>query len=648
MNEMTSLGMKGEVEQTASRAGRAITRLARAEQAAAVMGCLAALAAGTGCSRTFMESCSETRSCPGSLGGEGGDDGSGGRGGGSTESSGGSAGESGGEASDGCESRGAGVLGAPSPYLPMAGAYTGAVRSERSLKPRFAWHAPKSGGSCDEFTYEIELSRECVPGKLQECAFKDVEVREAGLEATEWTPEGPLPVSEVAPVGALYAWRVRACEAPNRCSAWSRVSYVNVGRLIDDIDADGYSDLVELGGGALAWFSAGDARAPLASVSVVPESVIGSPLTPDRGRFLGDVNGDGFPDLLLWSTTDISVSHPPVLILGASTVSAWTGIPVPQQSLAYSRSARVGDLDADGFADVALVELDGASTSTEQQPSVLRLYRGKADFTWSSPSTLPAPGGPSRAFGAALVGGLDSNGDGYSDLFVLDDSRGALHLAYGGRSLPVRISASVESGDLVTVGKQESDLMDLGDHDGDGFSDVAAFVTNIDTYFENSTIKIFRGGPEFSRVPAAHLVVSARYGVEWFGGYDLGADGRADLLMTTLHDDTYGYYTGQFRALVGSQNEQSEADLVEVSDLGPTLTKAGLSGGDYDGDGAIDLTIRVNETERRVLRGGRPAEARATCSPTPTTSPRIFDWCSVESTTFTTPSKYTNPNKTVR
>jgi hypothetical protein len=36
---------------------------------------------------------------------------------------------------------------------------------------------------------------------------------------------------------------VRACR-PDKCSDWSEVRYVNVGRLFDDFNGDGYSDVI--------------------------------------------------------------------------------------------------------------------------------------------------------------------------------------------------------------------------------------------------------------------------------------------------------------------------------------------------------------------------------------------------------------------
>ncbi len=255
---------------------------------------------------------------------------------------------------DGCETKDAGLPGVPAPFLPMAGAYTRALRAEASLTPTFTWRAPEEEGSCAALTYEIELSRECVPGELKDCAFEDPELRESSLEAAEWTPSEPLP-SEPSRA-RWFALRLASASLakPERCSNWSRVSYVNVGRLIDDIDADGYSDRVEVGsdGEVSAMLFSGDDATPLAA-STAKEGGIGA---PTHGRLLGDVNGDEFPDMVVWSAD--GTTEPPRVILGATTPSGWTSEAMSAPLEGYHRGGRAGDLDADGFADVAISEFE--------------------------------------------------------------------------------------------------------------------------------------------------------------------------------------------------------------------------------------------------------------------------------------------------
>ena len=528
---------------------------------------------------------------------------------------------------DGCETEDVGSPGAPAPFLPMAGAYTGAVRAEKSLKPKFAWRAPEQQGSCSGLTYEIELTRECVPGKLQECAFEEPDVHESGIEATEWIPSETLPVSDAVPVGALYAWRVRACDAPGHCSAWSRVSYVNVGRLIDDINADGYSDLVEVDSlGEGGWILLGDGATPLAGGAALTIQT-GS---ADGGRFVGDVNGDEFPDMVIWDS--YSQTAPPRVLLGASSPAAWTSLPVsPHLNVRYG-GARVGDLDGDGFAEVAISEF-GRSGDAAGPSGVVRVYRGRSSFTLSGPINVLSPAGTTpEGFGAALDGGLDSNADGFADIYVLDDEDGLLHLLRGGSEVPVAITASVTAAALVTFPNAPAPQLLALDRNGDGYGDVAVHVFYDDDAVSNSIIQVFAGGPEFVAEPVVNILTDSDQALNWVGAADLGTDGRSDLVLHLVHTfSTSAGYRGQLRVLPGSSADQAISDLVQLADFDESLWNYGsLVEGDYDGDGAFDLAMRTPEG-RRLLRGGKSASKSASCVQPSTSFAQIGDWCSVAS-----------------
>jgi hypothetical protein len=527
---------------------------------------------------------------------------------------------------DGCETEDAGLPGTPAPFLPMAGAYTGAVRAERSLEPKFAWRAPEADGTCGALTYEIELTRECEPGKLQECAFEDPEVQEAGLEEPEWTPEEPLPVSDVVPVGALYAWRVRACDAPVRCSEWSRVSYVNLGRLIDDINADGYSDLVEVNNlgqvGGVFW---GDGATPLAGAAAFAET-----WAANGGRFVGDVNGDEFPDMVIWDS--YSQTAVPRVILGASATQAWTGLPMSPYLNVRHGAARAGDLDADGFADVAVSEF-GRAGDTAGASGVVRLYRGGPSFTMSEPTNVLSPAGTTpEGFGAAMVGGSDSNADGYADLYVLDDEDGLLHLLRGSSELPDAISTSIPAPALVTFPTAPAPQLIALDRNGDGYGDVAVHLYYDDDSVSNSVIQVFTGGPELAAEPVASMVVDSNEIIELAGGVDLGEDGDADLLLHLVYGfNTSSGFQSRVRALPGSAGSQSASDLVPIGDFGEVLPNyRNLLTGDYDGDGEVDLTIR-GDGAHHLLRGGEPGPEKEGCVQPSASFVRIGDWCSAAS-----------------
>ena len=74
------------------------------------------------------------------------------------------------------------------------------------------------------------------------CAFDAPEVDERSGEGQLFRVATPLPVSMARPVGARYEWRVRACNGAE-CSGWSDARVLHVGRLPDDMDGDGYSEL---------------------------------------------------------------------------------------------------------------------------------------------------------------------------------------------------------------------------------------------------------------------------------------------------------------------------------------------------------------------------------------------------------------------
>src|SRR5690606_20088222 len=111
------------------------------------------------------------------------------------------------------------------------------------------------------------------------------------------TPSAPLPVALEAPVGGLYAWRVRACDRASQCSEWTAPRSLHVGRVAADLDGDGYGDWSRVVASedlqrATAQFGFGAADAPLSDTALLEVSWA----YRDFGHF--DANGDGFADVL--------------------------------------------------------------------------------------------------------------------------------------------------------------------------------------------------------------------------------------------------------------------------------------------------------------------------------------------------------------
>jgi len=137
------------------------------------------------------------------------------------------------------------VPGRPVLWGPIRGAYTGSATADAALmtlRPTFVWHAP---AGCAADTYELQVDNSCAPGQIASCAFPSPEIATSvPSSTTRFTPSTALVVQTTIPVGAIYSWRVRACAGAGTCGAWSEVGYLNVGRVLNDINGDGYADVV--------------------------------------------------------------------------------------------------------------------------------------------------------------------------------------------------------------------------------------------------------------------------------------------------------------------------------------------------------------------------------------------------------------------
>lgn len=351
--------------------------------------------------------------------------------------------------------------------FPPSGTYTGSATAIASLRPKLKWSAVE--GRCSAVSYRIQLDNSCLPGLMPSCTFPSPEVDTTTTESA-YTPSESLAVSQTAPVGAQYAWRVQACD-PVGCGPWSEARYLNVGRTIDDVNGDGFGDVVVEGryGDVVApadglVFIGGNANA--SSVAIKRElNLSGAKVSWDHARFVGDLNGDGYADLMLgrfdqYKTTDGSSDWPPtvpMVVYGGEwptlEAAALAHLDVDLTSVPY----HAGDVDGDGLADVLLIDTTrgagsfrviagGSALTTTLEEGPVWYANGVGDMTGdglvdvvtcqtdgSNESTwLRSPGR-----GTAVLEQLDCatpftagdfNNDGHDDLVRVDLTTIHLHL----------------------------------------------------------------------------------------------------------------------------------------------------------------------------------------------------------------------------
>ncbi|MEO7108918.1 MAG: FG-GAP-like repeat-containing protein [Polyangiaceae bacterium] len=186
-----------------------------------------------------------------------------------------------------------------------------------------------------------------------------------------------------------------------------------------DVNGDGFPDVV-IGVNGPASSNQGEIDVYLGSaagLATIPASVFlfHGPTAPDD--FIvdvtdaGDVNGDGFGDVLVGTE---GIGNGTVsLFLGSATglVSSVT-IPNPGTGGIFGdRLSGAGDVDQDGFDDVIV----GAPGYPVQNVYV---YFGNASGLSTTPIVLTSPAGNTGSFGDPVAGGGDVDGDGFDDVIV--------------------------------------------------------------------------------------------------------------------------------------------------------------------------------------------------------------------------------------
>jgi hypothetical protein len=533
-----------------------------------------------------------------------------------------------GRAADGCEQVDVGVPSVPRLVSPMQGEYTGSVHAERSLRPSLRWAAPANSGTCGRVAYEIELDDSCQRSTLATCAFASAELSERGVTTTLWTPAQSLPVKAEVPVGSSYAWRVRACELADRCSSWSEVRYLHVGRLRDDLNGDGYSDVIALSRDGESTFR----------TLVVPggTSLAGATIAPFEApndafadvRFVGDVNGDGFVDAVRVQALALPDPVPDTpafvaaaLLLGGPVLADLQIVRLPER-VQFLSVAALGDWDLDGFDDFAVGE--STSTAEASATSGVRIYPGAAslDVAGASPITVPAATTPG-AFGNELEGGFDFDADGHPDLAIMDGDDGRIHIVRGGPERARSVSVSLSAGDQCNY-FEGARLARAGDMNGDGVSELAARCAN--------RVLVYAGGRSPSLEPVWQFVVGEAgsfYGADIAGGFDLGQDGLADLLFHTR--------VGTTLTLVMLPGSSALGPASEPVSFGGNFSEAaledGITVGDHDGDGRFDVIVPVDFPLNALRRfsGAAAAPAGAECSQPSSSFELVGNWCDAAS-----------------
>jgi hypothetical protein len=479
---------------------------------------------------------------------------------------------------------------------PKNGAYTGSLAAPAAfatLRPTFRWRSVPA--TCGELTYHLQADDSCLPGALDTCAFPSPELDATGLTDTRHTPTTNISIRTTPPVGALYAWRVRACDGAQRCGHWSTVRYLHVGRVREDINGDGFGDLLATSSngstGRIEVYFGG----PQFNVSAASGHI---DLSPWQSMvFVGDIDGDGYGDAAFLTGYAPSSGAVPVIAFGGPNLQAVRSLALTKQAGGPSTLMQVrpaGDFNGDGFADL-IVQWGYGITSP---PTQLRLYYGNSTLAATADLLIDGPFQPDYSLqDSGRIG--DANGDGFEDiaLFAFDGSlgTGVMQIFLGGKTPNAAPDASV------AIPPRWGRLGPAGDVNGDGFDD--AFVVQ-----ETFGYSLYAGAASLPNTLADAWTDPAT--ISALGDFDINRDGYADFFVS-LSAGSSGLHAG------------SQSTPAVVSDgLSRLHSFRYLTVADHDGDGRPDFAGgRASETGSIVWLGSDGS-----------TNPRAFNVLTSDST----------------
>ncbi|WP_345122529.1 FG-GAP-like repeat-containing protein [Hymenobacter antarcticus] len=278
-----------------------------------------------------------------------------------------------------------------------------------------------------------------------------------------------------------------------------------------------------------------------------------------RSVSIGDVDGDGKPDLAVVNQGDNTVS---VLrntgTVGTASFAAKVDFATGSQPVSVS----IGDVDGDGKPDLAVANLSSATVSVLRNTGTVGTasFAAKVDFpTGTSPFSVS-------------IGDVD--GDGKPDLAVANlGSNTVSVLRNTGTAGTASFAAKVD----FATGIQPFS-MSIGDVDGDGKPDLA--VANLGS----NTVSVLRNTGTVGTASFAAKVDFAT-GIQPFSMSigDVDGDGKPDLAVANLSSNTVSVLRNTGTA--GTASFAAKVDFTTGSQ------PRSVSIGDVDGDGKPDLAV---------------------------------------------------------
>jgi len=320
----------------------------------------------------------------------------------------------------------------------------------------------------------------------------------------------------------------------------------------------------------------------------------------------GDVNGDGYSDLIVGAPGEASQAGSAFVYHGSPDmpreVANWSKRSNMENAYFGWSVGTAGDVNADGYADIIVgAPLWDAGQVNE---GAAWIYRGSAAGLVSTPYWYEQSDRENAQFGYSVGTAGDVNGDGYGDVIVgtpyyaHDAAEEGGAWVYHGSSSGVSTTSSWHKESDQAGARFGYSVATAGDVNNDGYADVVIGAPLTDHgQVDEGVAWIYHGSPGgLHLVPARHMEsdhAGAQFGYSVATAGDVNADGFSDVVVGAPYWEDDAMNEGRAWLYLGSDTGLSSSAPwhAESNTSGARLGHAVASAGDVNGDGYSDVVV---------------------------------------------------------
>jgi hypothetical protein len=334
------------------------------------------------------------------------------------------------------------------------------------------------------------------------------------------------------------------------------------GLVAVDVNGDGKIDIVAMTpyNGVFVFLGNGDGtfQAPIANTTVCTDAIGNC-----QSLAVGDVNGDGKPDIAVQSSDTVGGGMTILFGNGNGTFGTPAYYPVAISGVYASGSIAIGDVNGDKKPDVVV----GSSSVT----AIVYLNQGNGTFKVNGTvGTVPL-------YPTDNIVLADINNDKKLDI-VVPDGFGDVYTFYGTGKGTFTTGPAYP---LQSCNDCSNFLVALGDFNGDGTLD----VLDTDGFFTN-TVSLGRGDGTFK---TAQLQASSSLAANNIATADFNGDGFPDIAQAIVGDSSkIGINLGSSHGALGATTLITPGTCANNS-------AEWVAAGDVNGDGKADLVVTLQD-----------------------------------------------------